>query len=270
MFGKRALVTGAGTGIGRSIALELAREGADVMLHHSHEAGGALAAVEEIRSHGGKAAVLPGDLSRMGDIHALAKGTLRFLGGIDILVNNAGISMNEPFATVTVEQFDLLYAVNIRAMYFLTQALLPGLISGGNGTVINMSSIQALAGNSENSVYGGTKGAVISFSRHLAIELAPKGVRVNAIAPGAIEVESYYLAMPDFDPQSFGRKIPAGMVGQPWDVARAVVFLASEDARYIIGHTLIVDGGTSAWHAFSEDFRKPSTAVWGKGYVKGR
>lgn len=270
MLGKRALVTGAGTGIGRAVGLELAREGAAVAFHYSHSSEGASSAVEEIRGSGGKAAAFGADLSRIDSIQALAKEALQFLGGIDVLVNNAGISMNEPFARVTVEQFDLLYAVNIRAMFFLTQNVLPSMLPQSSGVVINMSSIQAFAGARENSVYGGTKGAIVSFTRHLAIELAPKGIRVNAIAPGAIEVENYYKAVPSFDAGAFGRNIPAGIIGQPWDVARAVIFLASDDARYILGHTLIVDGGTTAWYAFSDDFRKPDAAVWGKGYVPGR
>jgi NAD(P)-dependent dehydrogenase (short-subunit alcohol dehydrogenase family) len=270
MAGKRALVTGAGTGIGKAVGLELAREGADVVFHYSHNNDGLVPALEEVRRIGGKATAFQADFSHVGSVQALAEQSLAFLGGLDILVNNAGISMNEPFEKVTVEQFDLLYAVNVRAMYFLTQAALPALAANRAGVVINMSSIQALAGVCENSIYGGTKGAVVSFTRHLAIELAPKGVRVNAVAPGAIEVGSYYEAMPDFDPTSFGRKIPSGFIGQPRDVARAVVFLASDDARYIVGHTLIVDGGTTAWFAFSDDFRKPDPAVWGKGYVPGR
>lgn len=270
MLGKRALVTGAGTGIGKAVGLELAREGAAVAFHYSHSSEGASSAVEEICRNGGKAAAFGADLSQIDSIHALAKDALHFLGGIDVLVNNAGISMNEPFEKVTVEQFDLLYGVNIRAMFFLTQSVLPSMLAQSSGVVINMSSIQAFAGARENSVYGGTKGAIVSFTRHLAIELAPKGIRVNAIAPGAIEVENYYKAVPDFNPDAFSRNIPAGIIGQPWDVARAVIFLASDDARYILGHTLILDGGTTAWYAFSDDFRKPDTAVWGKGYVPGR
>jgi NAD(P)-dependent dehydrogenase (short-subunit alcohol dehydrogenase family) len=270
MEGKRVLVTGAGTGIGRAVGLEFAREGALVAFHYSHESGGAHSAVEEIRRNGGRAEIFHADLSEIDSLRTLGKDAISFLGGIDVLVNNAGISMNEPFENVTPEQFDLLYGVNIRGMFFLTQSVLPKMVEQGSGAIINMSSIQAMGGTGANSVYGSTKGAIVSFTRHLAIELAPKGIRVNAIAPGAIEVESYYEAIPDFDPAAFANKIPAGIMGQPWDVARAVIFLASDDARYILGHTLIVDGGTTAWFAFSDDFRKPDTAVWGKGYVPGR
>jgi NAD(P)-dependent dehydrogenase (short-subunit alcohol dehydrogenase family) len=270
MEGKRVLVTGAGTGIGRAVGLEFAREGAVVGFHYSHESSGAYSAVEEIRRNGGRAEIFHADLGEIESLRTLGKDAVSFLGGIDVLVNNAGISMNEPFENVTPEQFDLLYGVNIRGMFFLTQSVLPNMVAQGSGAIINMSSIQAIGGAGANSVYGSTKGAIVSFTRHLAIELAPKGIRVNAIAPGAIEVESYYKAIPDFDPAAFAHKIPAGIMGQPWDVARAVIFLASDDARYILGHTLILDGGTTAWFAFSDDFRKPDTAVWGKGYVPGR
>ncbi len=270
LAGKRAIVTGAGTGIGRGVSLELAREGAAIALQYAHSSAGALSAAEEINRRDGKAKAFHADFDHLDSVRRLAGEAVEYLGGLDILVNNAGISMNQPFEKVTPEQFDLLYHVNIRSMFFLTQAVLPAMLTQGHGVVINMTSIQALGGARANTVYGGTKGAIVSFSRHLAIELAPKGIRVNAIAPGAIEVENYYKAIPGFDPDALGRNIPAGFTGQPWDIARAVVFLASDDSRYILGQTLVVDGGTTAWFAFSDDFRKPDTAIWGKGYVPGR
>jgi NAD(P)-dependent dehydrogenase (short-subunit alcohol dehydrogenase family) len=270
LVGKRALVTGAGTGIGRAVGLEFAREGAAIALQYAHSSSGASSAVEEINRCAGRAKAFHADFDHLDSVHRLAGEALEYLGGLDILVNNAGISMNEPFEKVTPEQFDLLYHVNFRAMFFLTQAVLPAMLAQGRGVVINMTSIQAFAGNRENTVYGSTKGAIVSFTRHLAIELAPRGIRVNAIAPGAIEVENYYKADPDFDPEALGRTIPAGFTGQPWDIARAAVFLATDDSRYILGQTLIVDGGTTSWIAFTDDFRKPDNAVWGKGYVPGR
>jgi NAD(P)-dependent dehydrogenase (short-subunit alcohol dehydrogenase family) len=270
LAGKRALVTGAGTGIGRAVGLELAREGAAIALQYAHSSTGAFSAAEEVNRSDGRAKAFHADFDRLDSVQHLAGEAVEYLGGLDILVNNAGISMNEPFEKVTAEQFDLLYRVNFRAMFFLTQAVLPAMLAQGHGVVINMTSIQAFAGAHENTVYGSTKGAIVSFTRHLAIELAPKNIRVNAIAPGAIEVENYYKADPDFDPEALGRNIPAGFTGQPWDIARAVVFLASDDSRYILGQTLIVDGGTTSWIAFTDDFRKPDNAVWGKGYVPGR
>lgn len=270
MLGKRALVTGAGTGIGRAVGLELAREGAAVVFHYAYKWENAISAAEEVIRAGGKAKALQADFIKLDSLRHLADEAVDFLGGVDILVNNAGISMNAPIEKVTPEEFDTLYNVNIRAMFFLTQAVVPHMLQHGKGTVVNLSSIHAFGGQNEHSVYAGTKGAIVAFTRQLAIELAPKGVRVNAIAPGAIEVENYYKAIPEFDPIAFGRFIPAGFLGQPRDIARVVVFLASEDSRYIVGQTLVVDGGTTAWFAFREDFRESDTAVWGKGYVPGR
>lgn len=270
MEGKRVLVTGAGTGIGRSIGLEFAREGAVVVFHYAHSNAGASSAVEEVCRSGGSASALQADLGQIDSVRTLAERAVNFLGGLDVLVNNAGISLNEPFEKVTPEQFDLLYAVNIRAMFFLTQCVLSSMLELGQGVVINLSSIHAYGAGNEHSVYAGTKGAIVAFTRQVAIELAPKGIRVNAIAPGVIEVENYNKALPDFDPQAEARNIPAGFVGQPIDIARMAVFLASEDARYVVGQTLIVDGGTTSWIAYSDDFVKPDRGVWGKGYVPGR
>jgi NAD(P)-dependent dehydrogenase (short-subunit alcohol dehydrogenase family) len=269
MVGKLALVTGAGTGIGREVALEFAREGAAVVVHYAHSATGAQAAAEEITASGGRALTLQADLGCVEDVRQLAKESLEFLGGVDILVNNAGITMNLPFERVTPEQFDTLYHVNVRAPFFLTQAMLPAMLARGGGAVINFSSVHALAGSPEHSVYAGTKGAITSYTRELAIELAPKGVRVNAIAPGAVPVDSHFRAIPDFDPTELGRSIPAGFAGTPHDIARVAVFLASDEARYIVGQTLIVDGGTTSWLPFCEGFRRPVTARFGRGYVPG-
>jgi NAD(P)-dependent dehydrogenase (short-subunit alcohol dehydrogenase family) len=268
--GKRALITGAGTGIGRGIALEFAREGAAVVLHYSHSAAGAASALAEIRAGGGTAHALPADFTDTAAVPRLAEEAVAALGGLDVLVNNAGITLNLPFEAVTAVEFDTLFAVNIRAMFFLTQAALPFLARQKDSGVVNMTSIHAYGGIPEHSVYAATKGAIIAFTRQLAIELAPRGVRVNAIAPGAIEVENYYAADPDFDPASFAPKIPAGFLGQPADVARAAVFLACEDARFITGQTIVVDGGTTSWFSISEGFRQRPGGVRGKGYVPGR
>jgi len=268
MKGKRVLVTGSDTGIGREIALEFAREGADVALHYPHSDAGILPAVEEIQQAGRRAAAFKADFVSLDEARQLAYRAIEFLGGLDVLVNNAGITMNRPFDQVTVEQYDTLYHVNVRAPFFITQAALPILIEA-QGAVINLSSIHAFEGYPEHSVYAGTKGAIVAYTRELAIELAPKGVRVNAIAPGTIVVENYYKAMSDFDREAAGRLIPSGFAGEPIDIARAAIFLASPDARYIIGQTLIIDGGTSAWMPFSDAFRQPNRNQFGKGYVPG-
>jgi len=270
MQGKRVLVTGAGTGIGRGVALEFCRQGADVVFHYSHSKDGAATAVEEARRSGaGKVTALQGDFRRVEEAVRVGREAMGFLGGIDVLVNNAGITMNRPFEQVTPEQFDTVYGVNIRAMYFLTQAVVPAMTAQGHGVVINFSSVHAYEGYQEHTVYAGTKGAIVAFTRVLAVELAPKGIRVNAIAPGAVEVENHHKIFPDYDREAMGRVIPSGFVGQPLDIAKVAVFLGSDDARYVVGQTLIVDGGTTSWMPFGDGFRQPVGGQFGAGYVPG-
>lgn len=273
LTGKRAIVTGSGTGIGREIALEFARQGAEVALHYSRSAEGAQSAVEEIRAGGGRATAFKADLRDVAQVKKLAVVALEFLGGLDIIVNNAGITMNLPFAEVTPEQFDMLYQVNVRAQFFLTQALVPALIARGGGVIINMTSIHAFEGYVEHSVYAGTKGAIVAYTRQLAIELAPKGVRVNAIAPGAVPVENHFKLMPGVNvPEALkacGQGIPCGFAGTPLDIAKIAVFLASDDARFIVGQTIIADGGTTSWLPFGEGYKQPMSVRFGAGYVPG-
>ncbi len=267
MAGKRALVTGAGTGLGREIALEFARQGAAVALHYSHSREGVASAVEEIRGAGGRAEALAADFNRVEEAQALAPAALAFLGGLDVLVNNAGTTMNRPFEKVTPAQFDTIYHINVRAQFFLTQALLPALVAS-RGAVINLSSIHAYQGAPGHSVYAGTKGAIVAYTRELAIELAQRGVRVNAIAPGAVTVENHRKVM-STDPDDLGQGIPGGFAGAPRDVAKLAVFLSSDDARYILGQTLIIDGGTTSWISFGDGFRQTNDAPFGRGYVPG-
>ena len=269
MEGKRVLVTGSGTGIGRGVALEFAREGAAVVLHYAHSEAGAASAVDEIRSAGGTAEAFQADLVDIEQVRALASQAIDFLGGLDVLVNNAGITMNKPFLQVTPEQFDTLYDVNIRGMYFLTQAAVPTMIEQGNGAVINLTSVHAFAGMTEHTVYAGTKAAIVGFTRVLALELATKGVRVNAIAPGWILVENHLKVLGDFDQEAAGSNNPAGVIGAPHDIGKLALFLASDESRYIVGQTLVIDGGMLAIMPLSGDFRDPRQEQWGQGYVPG-
>lgn len=265
--GKRALVTGAGTGIGRGIALEFAREGASVALHYAHSDAGANSAVEEIRSAGGKAEAFHADLRDLDQLQGLATNAFAFLGGIDILVNNSGITMNKPFFEVTPEQFDTLYDVNIRGMFFLAQALARSMVEQGSGAIINLSSVHASTGMTEHTVYAGTKAAIVAFTRVLSLELAQKGVRVNGIAPGWVLVENHLKVLGEFDQIAAAKTLPAGFIGAPSDIGRVAVFLASEESRYLIGQTLIVDGGQTALMPLSGDFREKRKEQWGQGYV---
>ena len=270
MAGKRVLVTGSGTGIGRGVALEFAREGAAVALHYSHSAAGAESAVKEITAVGGKARAFRADFMKVEEAGRLANETIEFLGGLDVLINNAGISTNMMFEKITPVQFDTLYHVNVRTPFFLIQAVAPTMIRQGGGVVINLTSIHAFAGMREHALYAGTKGAIVAYTRGLAVELAPKGIRVNAIAPGWVRVENQEKALgEDFDWEAGGMTLPAGFVGRPADVARLAIFLASDEARYIIGQTLIIDGGQMAMMSCSGDFREPYGIQMGRGYVPG-
>jgi NAD(P)-dependent dehydrogenase (short-subunit alcohol dehydrogenase family) len=268
--GRRVLVTGAGTGIGKGIALEFCREGADVVIHYSGSREGALATVDQARSEGAtKVSAIQADFREKDAASRLGREAIDFLGGVDVLVNNASITMNRNFEDVTPEQFDTLFNVNIRSMFFLAQTVSANMRKRGYGVILNVSSIHAFEGYQEHTVYASTKGAIVAFTRVLAIELAPQGIRVNGIAPGAVEVENHHKIFGSYDREAFGRMIPSGFPGEPADIAKVATFLASDDARYIVGQTLIIDGGTTSWMPFGDGFRKPMDVQFGHGYVPG-
>lgn len=265
---KKVLVTGSGTGLGRTIALEFGRLGADVVLHYAHSSIGALSAAEEIRSHGARSTALMADLNDVGQAKKLAEEAIDFLDGIDILVNNSGITMTLEFDRVTPEQFDTLYHVNVRAQFFIIQTVLPTMVDQGGGAIVNLSSVHGFRAYKGHSVYAGTKGAIIAQTRQMAVELAPLGIRINSVAPGAVPVENHFKVIGSDDTSEMGKTIPCGFIGEPIDIANTVVFLASDRARYIVGQTIIVDGGTTSWMSFSEEFHQTGIRL-GKGYVPG-
>ena len=273
LAGKCALVTGSGTGIGREIALEFARQGTDVVLHYAHSGAGAESAAEEIQSMGRRSAVFQADFDDLDEVVELARQAVGFLGGVDCLVNNSGITLNKPFWDVTREQFDVLYHVNIRAQFFLTQEIAGNMLTRGGGAVCNIASVHGLQGAPEHSVYSGTKGAIIAYTRALAVELAHQGIRVNAIAPGWVTVENYYKAIPGFDEdaarEAARNAVPVARAGTPQDIAKLAAFLCSEDAEFIIGQTLVADGGTTSLMSLFPNFREQSENRFGKGYVPG-
>jgi NAD(P)-dependent dehydrogenase (short-subunit alcohol dehydrogenase family) len=270
---KRALITGSGTGIGREIALEFARSGADVALHYSHNGDGAFSAVEEIRKLGRRAEAFQADFNDIKQAQSLGEKAIQFLGGVDCLVNNAGITLNRPFFSVSPEQFDTLYDVNIRAQFFLTQVIAKDMLKHKRGAICNITSIHGVSGAPEHSVYAGTKGAIIAYTRSLAVELAHQGIRVNAIAPGWVTVENYYQNIPGFNDADAAKtahdKVPLGRSGTKLEIAKLAVFLCSENSDYIVGQTIIADGGTTALMSLISDFRSQSSATFGKGYVAG-
>ena len=268
MKDKKVLVTGSGTGLGREIALEFARCGATVAIHYAHSSAGAESAVREILAYGGRAKAFQADFTDVNQVKKLTNESIDYLEGIDVLVNNAGVTMTLEFEEVTPEQFDTLYSVNVRAQYFALQTALPTMLRQGYGAVVNLSSVHGFRAYKGHSVYAGTKGAIIAHTRELAVELAPRGIRVNAVAPGAVPVENHFKASGSDDTSALAKLIPCGFAGVPSDIAHVVVFLASDKARYIVGQTIIVDGGTTSWMSFSEGFHDTGLRL-GKGYVPG-
>jgi glucose 1-dehydrogenase len=273
LHGKKALVTGSDTGIGHEIALEFARQGADVVFHYVQSDAGVKAAVDEIKAMGRKAAAFQADFDVLDQVIRLADQASEFLGGVNCLVNNAGVTMNRPFLKVTPEQFDKMFNINFRGQYFLTQKIVEGMLQRGSGVICNMSSVHGLQGVPDHSVYAATKGAIIAYTRSLAMELAYKGIRVNSIAPGWITVENYFKCIPGFTEEKAAeagyKAIPVARCGEPLDIARLAAFLCSDDASYIVGQTIVADGGTTALMSLAADFRKESTNTFGKGYIPG-
>ena len=245
--GHLALVTGSGTGLGREMALAFAREGADVVVHYAASAQGAHSAVSEIEAMGRKSTALQADLGDPQACFALVDQAVTFLGGLDILVNNAGISATEDFLQITPAFFDRLYDVNIRGQFFCAQQAVRHMLDRERkGCIINVTSSHAASSLPGFSAYAGTKGAIWSWTQQLAVELAPFGIRVNGLCPGWVVVESHFRETPGFDPVAMGKHVPYRRLGEPGDVARACVFLASDESDYIVGHVLVVDGGLLA------------------------
>jgi NAD(P)-dependent dehydrogenase (short-subunit alcohol dehydrogenase family) len=257
--GKLVLVTGAGTGIGQGVALELARRGADVALHYSSSAAGANAAVEQIVAAGRRAAAFQGDLSKVEDCRRVVDQAAAFLGGLDGLVSNAGITATYDFLDVTPEQFDRLYHVNIRGQFFCAQQAVPYMLERGRtyverypgrtwagGSIVNISSVHAIAGLPGHSIYAGTKGAINSFSRELAVELTAKHIRVNVLAPGSIEVPSYFSGGSGYTREVGDSLVPWGRVGLPADVGYAAAYMVSDAAEFLTGQVIFLDGGLTA------------------------
>jgi NAD(P)-dependent dehydrogenase (short-subunit alcohol dehydrogenase family) len=242
--GRKALVTGGDSGIGAATAIAFAREGADVALSYlPEEEEDAQRIVGLITEAGRQAVALPGDLTNPGYCRDLVAQAVEGLGGLDILVNNAGKQQHvEALTDLSDEQFDETYKTNVYAMFLVTKAALPHLAPGSS--IINTSSIQAYQ-PSENLVdYASTKAAINNFSKGLAQQLAPKGIRVNVVAPGPIWTPLQTAGgQPTEDLPEFGQSTPLGRPGQPAELAPAYVFLASSESSYVSGSTLHVNGG---------------------------
>jgi len=239
-----AIVTGSGRGIGRAIALRLAGAGAVVVVS---DIAGAETAAEEIGSAGGQALAVSADVSSGADVDKLVATTMSTYGRVDILVNNAGITRDQLLLRLTEEDWDRVLTVNLKSVYLCTRAVLRHLVKQRWGRIISLSSIVGVVGNAGQANYAAAKAGIIGFTRSVAKEVASRGITANAIAPGFIDTPmTQQLA--ESQRQEMAGRIPAGYIGTPGDVAEAVAFLASEEARYITGQVLNVDGGMAgAW-----------------------
>ena len=243
LVGKRALITGGDSGIGRAVALAFAREGADVMISHLEaEEQDARETCRLVRESGSTAAALAGDIQDEQHCRRLVEQCVQELGGLDILVNNAAYQMSQDgIANISTEQFDRVMKTNVYAMFWLCKAALPHLSEGS--AIINTTSIQAYEPSPNLLDYATSKAAILNFTKGLAQELAPKGIRVNSVAPGPIWTPLIPATMPAEKVGEFGADTPLGRAGQPAELAPLYVFLASDDSTYVTGERIGATGG---------------------------
>lgn len=241
--GSVALVTGASRGLGQGMALALAEAGADVALvaRTKTTLEETAASVEKAGSRG---FAIQADLSRSGEADRVVRETVKHFGRVDILLNAAGTQVRKPLFEMTEQDYDYLMSVNLKSMYFLSQAAAKEMSRHGRGKIINIASLTSFIGISNISIYGTSKGGVVSMTRQFAVELAKQNINVNAISPGYFltELTAALFADPERAKWVLG-KIPLGRTGEPADLAGAVVFLASPASDYITGQVLSVDGG---------------------------
>jgi len=240
--GKVALVTGGGTGIGRAIALELAKNGADVAIGNRSSMDAARSVAAEIEALGCRSMVVQGDISVAADAEKFAQQVLTSLGALDIVVNNAGVTRDELVLRMTEEDWDAVLNTNLKGTFLMTRAALKPMVKQRHGKIVNITSVMGLVGNPGQANYSASKAGIIGFTRTVAKEVGSRNIQVNAVAPGFIETAMTEELKPDVR-EALVKRIPAGRLGDAEDVARLVVFLCSHNADYITGQTITVDGG---------------------------
>lgn len=244
LSGKVAIVTGASKGIGASVAKQFAEEGASVVVNYSSSKEGADAVVSAIVKQGGKAIAIHANMTKQADVQHLFSETLKAFSKIDILVNNAGVYDFIPLEEITAEAFHKMFDLNVLGLLFATQEAAKHFGPSG-GSIVNISSVASTARAPNAAIYSATKASVDAITRTLGHELGPKKIRVNAVNPGIVETEGTHtkgIIESDFHKEALART-PLGRIGQPKDIASAVLFLASDDASWITGETLFITGG---------------------------
>jgi glucose 1-dehydrogenase len=250
LLGRNVLVTGSSKGIGRGIAIRLAQEGADVVINYNSDPRGAEEALAEVEALGRRGAIVRANLGTVAEVRDLVARSAEALGGLDVLVNNAGIEKHAAFWDVTENDFDAVLNVNLKGVFFATQAFVQQCRAAGRpGKIINISSVHEELAFPNFAAYCASKGGVRMLTRTLAVELGPLGITINSIAPGAIEtpINSKLLHDP-VKLQSLVRQIPLSRLGKPNDVAGLAVFLASQDSDYVTGTTYLIDGGLTVFY----------------------
>ncbi|GIO32187.1 MULTISPECIES: SDR family oxidoreductase [Paenibacillus] len=239
--GKVAIVTGASRGIGRQVAIQLAKAGAKVVVNYSSSREKADEVVKTIEQFGGQAAAIRADVSKVAEVEALFSETLERFGRVDILINNAGVMANVTISDVTEEIFDRHFALNVKGTYFACQQAMKHMAPGG--TIINFSTSISGAMLPTYSLYAATKGAVEQLTRQLAKEFGPKDITINCIAPGQVATELFLNGKSPELVDSYRRMNAFGRLGEPEDIANAVELFVSDQARWITGQTIRVNGG---------------------------
>jgi NAD(P)-dependent dehydrogenase (short-subunit alcohol dehydrogenase family) len=244
--GKAAIITGGDSGIGRAVAYLFAREGADIAVAYLDEHKDAEETKRRIEQLGGRCLLVPGDLKQESTAREVVARTMDTFGRLDILVNNCAIQIvQRSLADITAEQLDLTFRTNIFSYFYMAKAALPHLKNGG--AIINTASVTAYAGRAELLDYSSAKGAIVSFTRSLALSLAEKGIRVNAVAPGPVWTPLTVSSWSEQEVQTFGTypsSPPMGRAAQPFEIAASYLFLASDDSSYMTGQVLHPNGGT--------------------------
>jgi 3-oxoacyl-[acyl-carrier protein] reductase len=242
LTGKVALVTGASRGIGAAIALKLASYGATVAVNYAGSAAAAQAIVDTIEAAGGRALAIQADVSDAGAAAGLVEIAIAELGGLDVIVNNAGITRDGLLVRMSDEDWSAVINTNLSGVFNVTRAATRHFMKQRSGSIINIASVVGITGNAGQANYSAAKAGVIGLTKSVARELAPRGIRVNAVAPGFIETDMT-AALPENIRSATMAEIALGRFGSAEDVANAVAFLASDDAAYVTGTTLAVDGG---------------------------